>query len=180
MPPHPITLRSFGKGWWIDLKIITKRVYAALIDAFLFGTCWTLFSNIIFENMDPPAKSFNIVLFIAYFFKDCIFKNASIGKKILGLRIYGLNWKPIGVFEMVKRTVFMLSAGYLMFLKIKFLGSKSDMMEFFDWERDQLKTVVIDEKIFKQFSEEANLLPGNYADNMTNLYHAYLRRIYSE
>ena len=117
-----------------------------------------------------------LITFVPIFLKDLVFRNASIGKKLLGIVIYDNNWQPPKVKILVKRTVLMLTAGYLLFFKIKFIDG--DMTELFNWEKNYIGTRVIDKKIFKELSEQAKNQTGDFAKNLDTLYNAYLIDLY--
>ena len=163
------------------MKITTLRAAAFFFDTLLFAFCL----GGIFFAFDINGKTFYgtlimIVLFIPFFFKDCIFKNASIGKKIFGIRIYSKTWQPLSPFSIFKRNVVMLTIGYLMYFKSKALNPTSGMLDLIDWERKRLGTVVIEKDIFQKLSQEAIEKKGDYAENMTRLYGEFLRDSYSK
>lgn len=162
------------------MNIIAKRVTALLIDALLFGIFYTIIIHFFPSYFWNLGSISYVIVFIPFLFKDCVFKNSSIGKKILGIQIYDANWKTLNVILMLKRTVCMQTVGYIIFIKIKFLGKRSDIMTFFDWERERLKTIVIDKKVFDRLNQEADRLPGNHVENLTKLYNNFLRKNYAE
>ena len=158
------------------MKIIKKRSIAALIDAFIMGMILVLFEAV-FKSFNIKIGNWDLLLFIPCFCRDCLFGNASIGKKILGIAIYDDKWKRPGVKKLFLRSLLMSTVGYALFLKFKFVDGS--LISILDWERDKFGTRVIDKKVLKRLSEEAQKQKGDFAQNMTELYNAYLRSLYN-
>ncbi len=156
------------------MKILKKRAFAILIDSFILGFMLAGFQDLF--NRWGVEDLMEFVLITLFFFKDFLFINASIGKIIMGIRIYDNSWKRPKLLVLLKRNAFMITIGYIMWWKARFIDG--NIINLFDWERDKLGTRVIDKKVFKQLSEEAKQLDGDYAKNMTNLYNSYLMNLY--
>ncbi|MBO5111416.1 MAG: RDD family protein [Clostridia bacterium] len=75
--------------------------------------------------------------------KDFIFKNASFGKKIMGLQIKELSGSYPRMRVLIKRGVFMPTLGYS-----KLLISKFTFDELIKWEADYIGTVVVADSSF--------------------------------
>ena len=161
------------------MKIFEKRVIAILIDGFVFGAIYTLFKEMII-----PKQFFDLglilylILFFPLFCKDFLFKNASLGKKIMGIEIFDCNWKKPKGYILIKRTFLMLTVGYVKCCKSFFIDKDNFRIRIFDYERETLGTYVIDKKLFSKLSAEAKEQSGIFETNMTNLYLAYLRSNY--
>ena len=95
----------------------------------------------------------------------------------MGICVLDNKWQIPRMTTMIKRTACMLTYGYVLFLKARFV--EGQMLSLFDWERDALKTRVIDKAVLKQLRVEANAMSGSYEANMTQVYNEYLRRIYA-
>lgn len=157
------------------MKILKKRILAFLIDALIFG----LFFSFCQEALNmwfSQSIYWSLLLFLVYFVKDFAFRNASIGKKIVGIAIYSDNWEPPDFIVLFKRTVLMLTVGFFLFWRAKFIDGT--IITFFDWERDVLKTRVIDKKVLKKLQQETESESENYCANMTRLYNEYLKNFY--
>ena len=157
------------------MKILKKRAFAVCVDSFLIGMlCESLRTSVPFFNV---FEDFWFLLVVTlYLFKDSLFRNASLGKMIMGIRIYDNNWKRPKLLVLLKRNALMQTIGYAKWWKARFIDG--NIIDLFDWERDKLGTRVIDKKVFKQLSEEAKQLDGDYVKNMTNLYNSYLMNLY--
>lgn len=158
------------------MKIFKKRGIAILIDSFLYAPilvmCDKLLELLGFDNIG----SWGLLLMIPFLFKDLIFRNASIGKKIMGIVIYDNNWKSPSIPKMLKRSILMYTVGYCLFFKYKFIDGK--IISLFDWEKNVLETRVIDKKVFKKLEAIVKNQGGEYAKNMNELYNQYLRELY--
>jgi len=154
------------------MKILKKRIVAFLIDGFILGTIYELFRRAV-NVLGITWSYWYLFLFIVFFMRDLIFKNKSIGKKIIGIEIYDKDWKNPSGFLLFKRSCMMLGIGYFLLLKIIFISGNK--MEFFEWETQNFGTRVIDKKIYRQLKEESN----NSNIEMTKLYDLYLKNCYS-
>ncbi len=166
------------------MKILKKRILAFVIDSFFLGLLLMDFLDIIARinsNVDfIDFESFFAVLFI---FKDCIFINGSLGKKIMGLVVYNANWQRPSFVHSLKRTVATNFIAPFMFFKafISFSGPDHvDKLRFFSWEKNVLNSFVIDKKVYRKLKADAEGMDGNFSYNMTELYMMYLRDIYSK
>ena len=74
-------------------------------------------------------------------FKDFLFRNASFGKKIMGLVILDDKSNVPSLKIMIKRGFLMPTLGYVIFVKSIFTGD-----DFKNWELDKLKTKVVPNK----------------------------------
>ena len=115
-----------------------------------------------------------IVIFLSS--RDLIFRNASIGKKILGIAVYDNDWQPPRFHVLLKRSFLTGTVGFILWWKLKFIDG--DIITLFDIERDKLGTRVIDRKIYKELEITAKNMEGDFAQNMNELYNAYLRDLY--
>lgn len=157
------------------MKILKKRIWALVFDSAIIGTIISSYQLLV-PAFEYKIKIEILLLLVLCSFKDFSFGNASIGKKIMGISIYTIHWEEPRYSRLIKRAAVMMSMGNVLYWKFKRL--EGNTAAIIDWERDKLKTVVIDNEIFKKLSEEAKSLNGNYADNMTKLYAKYITEIY--
>ena len=157
------------------MKIIKKRALAALIDSFIMGTFFVIFQELT-KLFDFSIGNWDLLLLIPFFCRDFTFRNASIGKKILGIAVYDEKWKYPSLKKIFVRSIVISTAGYVIFFKFKFIDG--NLIQFLDWERDKLGTRVVDKKVFKRLSQESESYGGDFSKNMTELYHEYLRNLY--
>lgn len=143
------------------MKKIHKRKLAVLIDYFLIGfilvACglshlpkwvWS-FTFSIGGGIPVSLPSFGIfILLVPIAFKDFLFRNASLGKRIMGLCIVDDKGNVPTYQTMLKRGCVMPIWGYTTFMRSKF----SDV-DFEDWELKRLKTRVVDKKDFQKMNE---------------------------
>lgn len=165
-------------------KLLFKRIIALIVDCFVCASILSLISLFlnypswffVFEfsvyaiPISLPSIGFYLVL-LAIIFKDCLFRNASIGKKIVGLVIYDKNWSIPKINVLLKRTIVMSTIGFVMFWRFKFEGN---LISFFTWERNVLKTQVVDKKTYKKIKNDAYTMDGIFEKNMSELYNLYL------
>ena len=157
------------------MKILKKRATAIFIDCSILVFVMAGLAEI-FKLYLPVLADWVELLLITLFFKDALFQNASIGKKIVGIEIYDVNWDKPTFKALVKRSVFMYTAGYVLMYKLYFIDGT--FIDIFDWERERLHTRVIDKKVYKELSEEAKKEGSNFSKKMSELYDAYLRDLY--
>ena len=152
------------------MKVLKKRAVALLIDSFLLGALLALTQELL------NWGDWDILLIILFFFKDCVFKNASIGKKLMGLSIYNSDWNAPSIKVLFKRGALMLTVGHLLTLKALAVGES--LMSVFDFERERLGTQVIDKRVYSELAQQARQRDGDFSKNMTELYNSYLRDLY--
>ena len=151
-------------------KLFIKRSLALLLDAFVFGAFYSLFVKEYALALHSYIGSFvYFLVFVPFFFKDVLFRNASIGKVIFGLVILDTNWKRPGIWTLIKRTPVMLTVGFVIF------RIKKDRSWFLEWELATLKTRVVERKIYKKLKKQAHLKHENYTIVMNDLYNDYLK-----
>ena len=161
------------------MKIFEKRVIAILIDGFVFGAIYTLFKEMVIpKQFFDLGLIFHLILFFPLFCKDLLFKNASLGKKIVGIEIFDRNWEKPKGYVLIKRTFLMLTVGYVKCYKSLFIDKDNFRIQVFDYERETLGTYVIDKELFSKLSKEAKETTGKFKTNMTDLYLAYMRNDY--
>ena len=158
------------------MKIFKKLVISFLIDSLIIGTILVAVNKML-DFCGWNFGNWDILLLLGMLLvKDLVFRNASIGKKIMGIAIYDENWQVPKIKTMLKHSLIMPFAGFALASKAKFIDG--NLIQVFDFERDRIGTQVIDKKIYRKLQEEAKTMSGDCADNMTRLYNAYLRDIY--
>ena len=149
------------------MSVLKKRAIAILIDSFILGSIIVLCDTLL-QGLGASLGNFDLLLIALMIFKDCIFKNASIGKKIMGIAIYNIKWQPPRFGVLIRRALLMQTIGYLLFCKAMLIDR--NFTQLLDWERDTFGTRVIDNKLYKKLSEEAKNMGGDYVKNMNELY----------
>ena len=158
------------------MKILKKRKIAFVIDSFIFGFIIAGLQLIIEDLTVDRSIVFFALMFSPLFLRDYLFKGASIGKKILGIRIYNDDWKSPTFLKLLKRSFLTTSYGWMLWWKSKFIEECfSDIIE---WEREKFGTRVVDNKVFKRLSEKAKLCEGRWEDNMSKIYDEYIMCVY--
>jgi len=154
------------------MKIIKKRAFASLIDGFLFATPIALL-QLKFPNLLAGKGWMLAIIFIPFLLRDVVFRNASIGKRLLGIAIYTKDWEKPSLKCLMLRSFCTATVSYVR------LCSGGNKLSVLDWERDTLGAYVIDMKVYKELSEKANQMNGEFPKNMSDLYNAYLRNLYA-
>ena len=113
------------------MKVMKKRLIALLIDGFIFGVLYELCRTFLFDAFFELGVLSYVIMFLPFIFKDCVFKNASIGKKVVGICIFTTKWDQPSIFALAKRTLYMSTIGYALWFKIKCSGES--LMLLFDW-----------------------------------------------
>ena len=157
------------------MKILKKRCFAYAIDAFVYSSVLFLFHEFVYTPTEPL---FNVILFCPFFLKDCLFRNASIGKKVMSIVVCDKCWNNPGPVLSIKRTVMTSIFGFLLLWKLIFIGGRK--MILFEWEKNVLGTFVIDKKVYKTLKADAEKMEGDVSQSMTELYMMYLRDFYSK
>ena len=158
------------------MKILKKRAFACAIDSFILGSIIATIQLVIPNLLIGKSDIFNLLIIFPFFCRDFTFKGASIGKKMLGIRVYDKNWKSPSFSSLLKRSILTYTIGFLIFCKARFIDGS--IIDLIDWERDKIGTRVVDNKVFAKLSEEAKQLDGDYAENMSKLYDEYVRTLY--
>ena len=141
----------------LKMSIMTKRMLAEIIDYSIFG-----FLMVIFRVSELPewvfTLKFNIgvipatlpsfgsfLIVIPIIFKDFVFGNAGIGKKIMGLVIVDKNNQKPAFKVLLKRGIIMPFLGTVMFAI-----NSGTQYGFTDWEMKKFKTKVVTKKELKR------------------------------
>lgn len=159
------------------MDIMKKRAFALLIDGVLLGVYYETIRHVL------PGWYFKLgsigyaILLSVFFLKDIVFKNASIGKKIMGIQIFDERWENPSFFRLIKRSFMISTVGFAKMWKTKFMSG--EILTIFDYEREKLGTSVIDNKVYFELKSQAEIMRGDFSKNMTDLYNEYLRSKYS-
>lgn len=159
------------------MKILKKRKIACVIDSFIFGFIIAGLQLIIEDLTMNRSIVFYALMFSPLFLRDCLFKGASIGKKILGIRIYNDDWKSPTFLKLLKRSFLTTNYGWMLWWQSKF--TEKCFSDIIEWEHEKIGTRVVDNKVFKQLSEQAKTLDGEWEKNMSKLYGEYISKMYS-
>ena len=119
-----------------------------------------------------------LILLSPLLFKDLLFRNASLGKKIMGIAIYNEKWEAPRVMLLVKRTALMLTVGNSLLYKAYLVDGNK--LKLFDWERETFNTRVVDKKVLREIKENAEKMGGDVCENMTKLYNEYILGVYGK
>ena len=69
----------------------------------------------------------------------------------------------------------MLTAGYTFYFILGFIKNKREKrITFIEMELEQVKTRVVEKKVYKKLKAEAEQMDGDFKENMTTLYNKYL------
>ena len=160
------------------MKILKKRILAFFIDNIIVGLALALAIEILKRfDIGIEKLAFLLAAFLLIF-RDFIFRNASIGKKFLGLRVYDGNWEKPKASILLKRCFFSSFVGTFILFKAKFFDENSLM--FFNYEKEKLNARVIDKKVYNNLKKTAELKEGTFSQNMTELYDEYLKKNYDK
>ena len=108
---------------------------------------------------------FALPIFAIVFFGDLVFRNASIGKKLMGFIVVDDKWKKPSVGKLFKRKLLMYSIGWLVFIKLGFNVKKLAI-----WEYDHVHTRVVEKKGYMELKKIAEQKDGAFDVNMEMLY----------
>ena len=132
------------------MGIIKKRILAFLIDFFvLAGGIWlalTAFNLMWLFMLDYDSFILAMMLIV---FKDCVFKNASLGKKLMRISVYNTHWRRPTFTALIKRTFYSHTIGLCLIVKIRF--TNGSFSEFLEWEK---KTGLVHSRICSVCGEE--------------------------
>ena len=155
-----------------------NRIIASLIDLCIIGTIlaictmfapewfWGFTFKIGAVPVSIPSVGF-VLLIVIFCFKDVLFRNASLGKKIMNLIIVDNEWNIPPVKTLMKRGILMPTWGYVTLIK-----NLSGDFSIENWEIDNLRTKVIDRYLFQEMKQECQTMGGNYKNNMDKLYYS--------
>ena len=160
------------------MKMYEKRVVAYLIDIFLFAISYEVARQLLSKLVEEPTR-IAIFLVIPFVFRDMIFRNASLGKKILGIVVLDLKWQKPPIRLMLKRAVLENTKGIMHCYKSFFLGEKGiTLISYIDWEMSDTKTFVIDKKMKMEIEKEIPASMENREEKMSALYMKRMRESY--
>lgn len=159
------------------MEIFAKRRIADGLDYFLFALILALFRVLripfLGEIHDPL---FYLIMIYPIEMRDFLFKGASLGKVIVGIRIYDQNWKKPSYATLLRRELFI---SHLIGLRANYHSPhKITKYEIILTEKNKFFTRVVDRKMFKKFDQMAKTLPGRWEDNMSDLYDMYIADVY--
>ena len=160
------------------MEIFAKIRLADLLDYFLFASIWALFQVFRIPFLgETHDLIFYLIMIYPIEMRDFLFKGASLGKVIVGIRIYDQNWKNPSYATLLRRELFI---SYLRALRAKHhhLPHKITKYEIILTERNMFFTRVVDRKMFKKFDQMAKTLSGRWEDNMSDLYDMYIADVY--
>ena len=159
------------------MKIYTKRTIAALIDIFVVA-----FASVVCIKIVSflPGISTQIIsracVLGEIFLRDLICKNASIGKKVMGLMVLDENWEVPKRSFLIGRAFFSSTIGYYRYILMWF--RKENKTEFFEWEKEHLKAYVVDVKVYDELKEKTSGNADKYKEEMSLLYEEYIYKQY--
>lgn len=91
------------------MNIRLKRLFAAFIDFYIICFTSTAFIYIVtFGKLDVTIltiTAFLMIFYSLYVIKDFVFKNASIGKKLLKIEIVKSDQTKFNILDALKRTI---------------------------------------------------------------------------
>lgn len=155
------------------MRTIEKRIAAIFIDTCIYaGILVVIFNAFGLVEVVMLNTPLFLLTMLPILFKDCLFRNASLGKKLMGISIYDTNWKKPHLWILVLRVclihirglVFVITHNYVKFVKL---------------ERSVLKTIVIDNNVFENFKKEVEKCNEDFVEGMTKRYNEYLSSHYN-
>ena len=152
------------------MKILKKRGTATMIDLWVFGSILALLNMYVLDYI--PGENKIILLMLAFPACDALFGNASLGKKLLGLKIYDKFWRKPSLKVLYVRKFVTNIWGSKLFMSAAM--SDKNFLPVFDLEREKCGTYVVDKEMYEEFNRKALEKGGNYTDNMCALFAAYL------
>ena len=159
------------------MKISSRRILASLIDYLIIGAFISIFSivglpnwfwSVSFQIGFIPASLPSlgvVVILLVLVLKDLLFKNASFGKRMMGLMIVDDEWRIPNLKAMLKRGFLMPVWGYIVFIIAVIRDN-----DFESWELKRLKTRVVEVKIYHELKHQCDLTTGEYKRHMDRLY----------
>ena len=164
------------------MKVLKKRTIAFMIDTFIFAFLIAGFMELL-KSWNPDIEKLIITIFdfsllSLFILRDLVFRNASLGKIIMGLRIYDDKWEKPSVFAIIKRSAITSFGGMAVMYKELFVNG--NFISVFDLEANHAHTRVIDKKVYETIKKEIQDNPGDFANKMTEAYNSYLRDCYSK
>ena len=158
------------------MTVLGKRMIAFGIDALLFGSIVAFLLEITPTWFGVLGSVQYIIFITPFFLKDLAFRNASVGKKIMGIEILSRDFLHPKALVLVKRAVFTTTIVYYKFLRAIFIDK--NYIELFDWESSELKTIVIEKEVLKQLRTDIKQINKDESIALRELYEQYLRSIY--
>ena len=158
-------------------KLFRKRIVAYLVDVMIFALCYEMLRKYILVFVSVTgAWGYFLIVPPFFIFRDLLFKNASIGKKLLGLVVVDDKWSKPNFFTITKRAAITVTLGQVLYFKLKGQSESRDYarLAFAEWEYRHLKTRVVERHIFNTIKEKAAGNNGNAdVDTMDLLYERY-------
>ncbi len=99
------------------MKILTKRFVAYFIDVMIFAI---IYHFAFYEIIDRIPDALLFLTVSPLLLKDIIFRNASIGKVMMGISIYSTSWKKPPVWKLACRSFLTMTIGYAKYCKDRF------------------------------------------------------------
>lgn len=158
------------------MNVLGKRILAVMVDYFIFGSiisCIQLFIPNFLQDSKFPVY----LILIPFFFRDLIFRNCGIGKKMFGLSVYDTNWKRPTPWQLIKRAFITNTVGFVK-LWVIFLTKEGSKYDYFVWELNTVKMTVVDNKTLREIEAIAREREGKFEENISVLYDMYLKDIY--
>ena len=165
---------------------MNKRITAYIIDYFLIAVLlvlcgisnlpdWVWWISFNIGEVPVTLPSFGFPFLITPFvLKDCVYGNASIGQKSMGLVIVDEKWGRPSFKVMMKRGFLLLSIGIPTYIL-----SKTNGMDFEVWEYEKTKTRVIEKELYEKMKRVCEEKPGDYKQNMDDYYNNHILEKYN-
>lgn len=157
-------------------RLFTKRLFALLMDVFAFAYFYETFRIYIATFISFTNSWGYFIVILPLIMRDLFFRNASLGKKLMGLVIVDEKWSNPSVFTVIKRTTVITSFGHLLLYRLRTLHTNMETTLIAEqkWELEHLKARVVEKKICLAIKEKATV--NGYADIgvMHQLYEQYL------
>lgn len=157
-------------------KLFYKRIFAYLIDGLLFAFCYEMLRDYIAIFIKITDSWGYFLVFLPLIIRDFWFRNASLGKKILGLVVVDDNWLTPRFSTIVKRSAFTATLGFALLTKLKSENHDKKQIVFseMEWECRHLRARVVEKKAYNKLKAQASIQGNIDADIMDQLYYQYL------
>lgn len=162
-----------------------SRLIAEIIDGFIIVGFFSLLvqtgmpkwiwiiefdSGIPFLSLTLPSIGFLLLCF-CIFFKDLLFGNASLGKRIMGIIILDDKWQVPTKVKILKRGTMKTFMSLFVYSKMSVSGGN-----FEGWELSRMGMRVVLKSTFEELKQEALDMNGSFEDNMDILYYKLLEK----
>lgn len=154
-------------------------MFAYLIDGFVFAFFYEAFREYLAWFIEITDSWGCFLVFSPFMIRDFWFRNASIGKKVLGLVVVDENWLTPRISQVIKRSILTSIFGVVLLAKL-LLRNKEKKFAFLaeaEWEYTHLKVRVVEKEVYNRLKSQASINGIVNVDIMNQLYEEYLDKM---